>query len=150
MGVNTSYCEAGKGSLSFLIYVLFNLYKGVNTKEYCQTPDGVKECATGCCGDHWKNNVSCCPFHPVAFIMIVLGIALAIVFIAYCIVHSMKRRNRRKTVIKPQVSTDTKQLSSVSYVLVAPGVLEKYPSNRPPSYLNGQEWKIYNTDVPPT
>ncbi|OWF48761.1 uncharacterized protein LOC110452656 [Mizuhopecten yessoensis] len=148
MGVNTSYCEAGKGSLSFLIYVLFNLYQGVNAKEYCHTLEGIKECANGCCGDNWRNNVSCCPFHPATFT--ILGIALVIVFIAYCIINAMKRRNRRKTVIKPKVYTDTKQVSSVSYVRVATGILKKYPSNLPPSYLNGQELRIHNTDVPPT
>ncbi|XP_060062930.1 uncharacterized protein LOC132543446 [Ylistrum balloti] len=133
------YSEAR--SLSFLLLLVFNFCQGITAKEYCQTSDGVKECDTGCCGEHWNNNVSCCPFHPAAFIMIVLAVVLVVAFISYCIVSSVKKWSRGKTVIKPDISDDTKQASSISYVVVGPGYREKYPPILPPTYDNDQDWR---------
>ncbi|XP_069141909.1 uncharacterized protein [Argopecten irradians] len=144
MDISQSYREGRKLALPFC---LFSFHQVVSAKEECQTAyDGIIECETGCCGEHWRNNVSCCPFHPSAFIMIVLGVMLIIVFIAYCIVSSMKRCNRSKTIIKPHVPAEENQdVSLVSYYVVAPGIREKGQLS---TNSDDQDWKYYYITYP--
>ncbi|XP_033745544.1 uncharacterized protein LOC117331059 [Pecten maximus] len=146
MVANESHRDERNWNLPFLLYVLFIFHEGVYAKEECQTAyDGIIECETGCCGEHWRNNVSCCPFHPAAFIMIVMAIMLVIVFVAFCIISSTKRCNRSKTVIKPDVSDDSKEVPFISYFVVAPGIRDKTILS---PYSDSQEWRYYYTTRP--